>query len=297
MATTRASIYQKQRNKLLFLIQISLSMMMWAAKATPRVMAFYHYAGFVHISKSARRLTDYRSFFTLNKNNNNNRMRALLSSSSSTDSAEVEIPVIHQKSYLLKGISTSPAEEAPPADPPPPGVPDDSGSTRKGRRRRRLKGCGPGVTVTTVKTDHTIQTDIPKAMGGTDLAPQPVELLVASLLGCTQATALFVARQMKILDRLSHLEFNSIIAVRDERGALTLPIEELPAVPSRLQEISGQVAVILLPDAPPLSAGELTLLKEQTEVRCPVANMMIASGCRMKVDWVQQQKQSSSSDK
>jgi len=35
-----------------------------------------------------------------------------------------------------------------------------------------------------------------------------------------------------------------------------------------------------------LSSEQMELLKEQTEIRCPVANMMIASGCSIDVEWV-----------
>ena len=46
----------------------------------------------------------------------------------------------------------------------------------------------------TMQTDdgHTILSDIPKAMGGSDTAPQPVYLLLAALAGCETATANFV---------------------------------------------------------------------------------------------------------
>ena len=84
----------------------------------------------------------------------------------------------------------------------------------------------------TTSTGHTIQTDVPIKMGGKNEAPQPVELLLAAFIGCTQATALFVGRQMKpdriILDKM---EFD-IQAVRDEQGALSLPIDQDPKVPT-----------------------------------------------------------------
>ena len=141
-----------------------------------------------------------------------------------------------------------------------------------------------GVIMTT-STNHTIRTDVPLKMGGKNEAPQPVELLLAAFIGCTQATALFVSRQMKpdriILDRM---EFD-IQAVRDEQGALSLPIDQDPPVPSRLQRISGTVRVYAAKQQA-ISDLSLRILKEQTEQRCPVANMMIASGCDVDVDWI-----------
>lgn len=117
-------------------------------------------------------------------------------------------------------------------------------------------------------------------MGGANLAPQPVETLLAALIGCTQATALFVGRQLGVV--IDKMEFD-ISAGRDERGALQLPIDQTPSMPSRLQEISGTVQVYT---ADVLSKETLHVLKEQTETRCPVANMVVASGCQMNVEWI-----------
>lgn len=70
-----------------------------------------------------------------------------------------------------------------------------------------------------------------------------------------------------------------------ERGALELPIfdQEPPSVPSRLQEISGQIVV---QTKSPIAHQDLDTLRRQTEWRCPVANMIEASGCFLNVEWV-----------
>jgi putative redox protein len=141
-----------------------------------------------------------------------------------------------------------------------------------------------GVTVRT-GTGHVLETDLPRAMGGIDAAAQPVETLLAALAGCTQATALFVARNLRPrrLD-IDRIEFD-LRAARDERGSLTLPIDSPPGVPSRLRAVTGTVRVHAARNIP-ISDRDLALLREQTELRCPVANMMIASGCEMDVRWV-----------
>jgi putative redox protein len=141
-----------------------------------------------------------------------------------------------------------------------------------------------GVTVRT-GTGHVVETDLPRAMGGIDAAAQPVETLLAALAGCTQATALFVARNLRPrrLD-IDRIEFD-LRAARDERGSLTLPIDSPPGVPSRLRAVTGTVRVHAARSIP-ISDRDLALLREQTELRCPVANMMIASGCEMDVRWV-----------
>lgn len=134
-------------------------------------------------------------------------------------------------------------------------------------------------------TGHVLHTDLPRPMGGADGAAQPVETLLAALAGCTQATAVYVARNLRP-ERLDirRIDFD-LRAARDERGALSLPIESPPEIPSRLRFVSGTVRVHAATSRP-ISDRDLALLREQTELRCPVANMMVASGCEMNVRWV-----------
>ena len=166
------------------------------------------------------------------------------------------------------------------------GIPDASEDAAEFQKSYRLSGVGKRSSVQiSTDTGHELATDVPKKMGGSDTAPQPVETLLAAWMGCTQATALFVGRQMKPRVLIESLEFDNIEAFRDERGALTLPIDEDPTIPSRLQRVTGTIRIRTRgPD--PLTSKELELLKEQTELRCPVANMMIASGCSMDVEWM-----------
>ena len=145
-------------------------------------------------------------------------------------------------------------------------------------------------------------------MGGGDTAPQPVETLLGAWMGCTQATASFVGRQL-LLERSQNqaskkdrprrtevlLEFDNIQATRDEKGALELPIRQTPSLPSRLQRITGTIKVSLVPATTGGSPTtivfdqeELEVLKEQTEARCPIANMLVESGCVMEVEWTQE---------
>lgn len=151
-----------------------------------------------------------------------------------------------------------------------------------------LNGIGERSKVTsTTDTGHTLTTDLPSKMGGSDSAPQPIEILLAAWMGCTQATALFVGRQMTGGKRvvIKRLVFENVRAVRDERGALELPIETNPSVESRLKSISGVVRVFSRGEFG-LSLEQIELLKAQTEVRCPVANMILASGCSIDVEWI-----------
>merc|ERR1712032_503454 len=64
-------------------------------------------------------------------------------------------------------------------------------------KRYALDGVsrGGGVELRT-STGHALRTDMPVSMGGDDEAAQPVEMLLAALVGCETATAHFVARQL-----------------------------------------------------------------------------------------------------
>jgi uncharacterized OsmC-like protein len=121
-------------------------------------------------------------------------------------------------------------------------------------------------------------------------------MLLAALLGCTQATALFVGRNLQPRLIIQRLEFVNFTAERDERGALSsLPISTIidnvpPEYPSRLTRVSGTVRVFLQTQrgktATLIPEHVLQILHEQTELRCPVANMMVASGTQMDIEWV-----------
>jgi len=154
----------------------------------------------------------------------------------------------------------------------------------KHRKSYKIAGTGKGSAVEmTTNTGHELFTDVPQKIGGTDTAPQPVEHLLAALIGCAQATAIFIGRSMKPRLLIDKIEFD-VQAHRDARGALQQPIEITPDIPARLQYVSGSAKVFFKGDAD-VSTEQLHILGEQTEARCPVANMMMASGCIMDIHW------------
>ena len=147
-----------------------------------------------------------------------------------------------------------------------------------------IKGVGEksATSCTTITTGHVIQTDLPQKMGGSNAHPQPVELLLAALIGCTQATAVFVGRHMKPRVIVDRLEFD-IRACRDERGALNMPIETTPSIFAGLHTVEGTIKVFIKEGT--ISHKQLEMLAEQTEARCPVASMFLAGGCVMNINW------------
>lgn len=158
-----------------------------------------------------------------------------------------------------------------------------TGSSINPMKTYQINGTGRNSVVEMItNTGHSLKTDVPKRMGGTDDAPQPVETLLAALLGCTQATAIFVGRNMVPRILIDKIDFD-IQAERDERGALTMPIHETPVIPARLKRIHGTIHVFAKST---LSQEQLATLTTQTEARCPVASMVIASGCNLDVKWI-----------
>mmetsp|Transcript_22565 Transcript_22565/g.33755 ORF Transcript_22565/g.33755 Transcript_22565/m.33755 type:complete len:280 (-) Transcript_22565:699-1538(-) len=173
---------------------------------------------------------------------------------------------------------------------------DTSTYSNQYKKNYHISGVGTKSFVSMkTNTNHTIQTDVPKKMGGGDDAPQPVETLLAAWVGCTQATALYVGRNMEPRLLIEKIEFD-VEAYRDERGALggELPIcsgSALPDLPARLEKVTGTVKVYLRgkrqgEGVPLLTEEQLFLLGEHTERRCPVANMMAMSGIEMNIQWI-----------
>lgn len=166
-----------------------------------------------------------------------------------------------------------------------------AGSRRLATTAQALKsyvvaGEGKGGASTSVHGGgHNVSTDLPRSMGGKDVAPQPVELLMSALVGCETATATFVARQMRPRFPLDRLTF-AYVAERDERGAISLPLDAEPPCAAHLQAIRGTVHVHLTAGAAAETPERVEFLKSQVERRCPVASMARASGCHMDIAWV-----------
>lgn len=136
---------------------------------------------------------------------------------------------------------------------------------------------------------HRIQSDIPRAMGGNNSAPQPVYLLLSAMVGCETSTAYFVARKMGIKIEDMHFDLH---ARRDQRGVF----DNLPSsaeassseghiddmyIPSMLQEIRGEVVI----RSSSATQAQVDALAREVKKRCPVASMIFKSGCHLSVQW------------
>ena len=157
-----------------------------------------------------------------------------------------------------------------------------AGVRRHQRHQKRYDVIGRGekCAASTTVRGHTILTDTPRSGGGNDTAAQPVETLLAALIGCESATAHFVARQFRV--KIDSIDF-ALDAVRDVRGSAHIPVEEPAPAPNRLQEITGVARVTT--DDPNVDEELLVRLGNVVHERCPIANMVSASGCALHVEW------------
>ena len=151
-------------------------------------------------------------------------------------------------------------------------------ATRKPREKLySITGTTQGTTSTSQTRGHTLRTDTPPSGGGKDTAPQPVETLLAALIGCEGATADFVARMLRT--KIHSIDFE-LEASRDPQGAAHLPVDAAAPAVSRLTRIWGVANVSI--DADDATIDEIGRIVHE---RCPVANMVVASGCELDIEW------------
>jgi len=113
-----------------------------------------------------------------------------------------------------------------------------------------------------------------------------VELLLAALVGCEQATAAFVARHMQPRLRIEGIDFQ-YEAERDPRGATALPLGAPLPAPAQLLAVKGVAQVKLGEGDGDVDARRAAVqeLGAAVQARCPVAQTLLAAGVRLDVKW------------
>ncbi len=143
----------------------------------------------------------------------------------------------------------------------------------KSLTQMKLQGACPTHARTHVKAGaHEIVIDEPKSRGGTDVAPTPLETMVASLIGCTNVILNKIAeRDGVIVDSLTV----DAEATLDRRGT-TLQ-----------EEVSVPFPTIKLAIAFSTNADDARIAKLKADLGrfCPVSKILRQSGTRIEEDW------------
>jgi putative redox protein len=120
------------------------------------------------------------------------------------------------------------------------------------------------LTAATIRDKFTVSMDEPKALGGSDTAPNPVEVLLAALCGCQEIAWKAYAQATGIPIESVSVEIHGDI---DFRGFFAVSDEVRPG----FERITGTVTV-----KSSASTEELEGLKRIVDVRCPVSDMLQA---------------------
>ncbi len=129
-------------------------------------------------------------------------------------------------------------------------------------------------TVAQISIRHydPITTDEPESLGGTGTAPTPIELLLASLLGCEAVIIKGVAEQMKFEYGDVNFSTTSQLDIRGPKGVKGIkPIFE-----------TVELNIDVTTDEPDDRFQKLIV---NVETRCPVMNLLKDAGVDMNVKW------------
>ncbi|MEK9723613.1 MAG: OsmC family protein [Rhodospirillaceae bacterium] len=117
-----------------------------------------------------------------------------------------------------------------------------------------------------------VYTDEPDTLGGTNSAPNPLESVLISLVGCDGVIINGVAKAMGFAYKAVDFDCESQIDVRGSKG--------VPGVRPYFE--SCKLKIVLYTDE---SQKRVDQLIRNVEFRCPVMNLLRAADVHMDVDW------------
>jgi len=141
----------------------------------------------------------------------------------------------------------------------------------------QVKASNDAVMLTRVSVrGHEVLIDEPREKGGTDLAPTPLETLLASLVGCEAVILKIAADAMRFSYSGVDIECEGEADLRGARG-----VTGVRPYFSRVR-----MAISISTIEPP---ERLALLQRTVEQRCPVLNLFRDAGVALSVDWISSQ--------
>ncbi len=114
--------------------------------------------------------------------------------------------------------------------------------------------------------------DEPFALGGQDAGPNPMEYVLASLIGCASVMIRIIAGEISFSYSDARFDIRGELDVRGLMG--------VPGVSPHFSRVAGRILL----DTPetPERVGELMRLVES---RCPVYNMLRDAGTQLEIVW------------
>lgn len=126
---------------------------------------------------------------------------------------------------------------------------------------------------TTIRNFPPVVMDEPPGLGGQDAGPNPMEFVLASLVGCFSVMIRIIAAEMSFSYTTSRFELQGELDVRGLMG--------VPGVRADFSMVSGRVIL----DTPEPS-DRIAELRETVEARCPVCSMLRNANTRIEIAWV-----------
>lgn len=125
---------------------------------------------------------------------------------------------------------------------------------------------------TAIRDFGPVTMDEPPALGGDDTGPNPMEYVLASLIGCASVMIRLIARELDFSYNGARFELSGELDLRGLMGE--------PGVSPHFSNVTGRVLV----DSPE-SPDRLAEMTRRVESRCPVFNMLRDAGTRVDVSW------------
>ncbi len=139
---------------------------------------------------------------------------------------------------------------------------------------RTVHGRNEGGTRTEVRVRHfaPVVTDEPDTMGGTNIAPSPLETVLVALVGCDGVIIHGVAKAMGFAYSGVDFACSGGIDVRGPKG--------VPGVRPYFEKVD--LTIVVHTDEP---ERRIEQLKRNVEFRCPVMNLLRSADVAVAVDW------------
>lgn len=139
--------------------------------------------------------------------------------------------------------------------------------------RATAQGKGWPTSVVISDTEWTLRLDEPKEDGGLNSAPNPMHYFTASLAGCQNEQAQVVAEELG----LTATQIDMTIAI-------TLNLDGFMGVTEHSQGAFQHVAMTAVVQGE-ISEQQVLTLGQGVDARCPILELLRASGCMIESRW------------